>query len=370
MCSCVVLNTFAKVKKGFYMEIERRIGLFVQLGKDIRKVCGTWETNFDGLPSAWRTVIRKAEHENGWFTPENQLAALKGIALLLDEKSIREALRPHLQKFSGTQDKTVAVIMAGNIPAVNFLDFMCVLLSGFRFVGKLSSADPYWLPFLADELTELEPGLKPYIQFEKETIRVPFDAVIATGSNNTARYFEYYFGRYPHVIRKNRTSVAVLTGEETTDDFRALGSDISTFYGMGCRNVSKIFVPRGYDFIPMLQTLETFGHLTQNHKYVNNYEYHRSLFLLNGDAFYDNGIFLFQQNTRWGAPVGTVFYEYYDSPGQLRELLARNEGDIQCTAARGEIHFPRQVDLGQTQNPGIADYPDGVDVFAFLAGLV
>lgn len=364
------MNTFAKVKKGIYMEIESRIGLFVQLGKDIRRVCGAWDGDMEHLPSAWRTVMKKTRDANPWFTYESQVTALEGLARLLDEDGIRAAVRPYHEKFARPSGKTVAVIMAGNIPAVNFLDFMCVVLAGFPFVGKLSASDPYWLPFLAGEITELAPGLKPLIRFEEDGIRSHFDAVIATGSNNTSRYFEYYFGRYPHVIRKNRTSVAVLTGRETADDFRALGNDISTFYGMGCRNVSKIFVPRGYDFIPLLQTLETFTHLAENNKYVNNYEYHRSLFLLNGDAFYDNGVFLFLESTKTGAPVGTVFYEYYDSEAGLAERLQREEADIQCTASDiAAPLFPRQVPLGRTQVPAVTDYPDGVDIFGFLAGL-
>lgn len=352
------------------MEIAARIRLFVQLGKDIQKVCQHWEEDNESLPSAWKNVMTKSQQENGWFTPENQITALKGIALLLEESAIRAAIEPYLQKFEGTQHKTVAVIMAGNIPAVNFLDFMCVVIAGFKFVGKLSSADQYWLPFLASELVELEPSLKTYIHFEKETIKTKFDAVIATGSNNTARYFEYYFGRYPHVIRKNRTSVAVLTGNETTEDFRNLGNDISTFYGMGCRNVSKVYVPKGYDFIPLLQELETFTHLTDNHKYVNNYEYHRSLFLLNGDPFYDNNVFLFHENHKSAAPVGTVFYEFYDSLDNLSAQLWRDEEQIQCTASNSEKRFPRQVNLGNTQCPSITDYPDGVNIFDFLASLV
>lgn len=351
------------------MEMERRIGLFVQLGKDLQRIAQLWYNDPQSLPSAWATVIRKTEAANGWFTPQNQILAIKGLVQLLQEDALRQALAPYSGKFEQPGNKTVAVIMAGNLPAVNFLDFACVLLAGFRFVGKLSSSDPYWLPFLAAELTELEPEIAPFIQFEEETIRTPFDAVIATGSNNTARYFEYYFGRYPHVIRKNRSSVAVLTGHETTEELKALGNDISDFYGMGCRNVSKLFVPRGYDFIPLLQTLENFTHLVDNHKYVNNYEYHRSLFLLNGDAFYDNGIFLFQQNDKAAAPVGTVFYEFYDSEAELAERLQREEGDIQCTATLAASKYPRQVALGRTQQPAFTDYPDGVDLLAFLASL-
>lgn len=351
------------------MEMERRIGLFVQLGKDLQRIGDLWDTDPQNLPSRWAGIISKTQDANGWFTPQNQVAALKGLAGLLHEPTLRQALQPYAQTFEKNSDKTVAVIMAGNIPAVNFLDFACVLLAGFRFVGKLSSADPYWLPFLAAELTELEPELAPHIHFEEDHIQTPFDAVIATGSNNTARYFEYYFGRYPHVIRKNRSSVAILTGNETHEELLALGNDITIFYGMGCRNVSKVFVPKGYDFIPLLQTLEKFAHLADNHKYVNNYEYHRSLFLLNGDPFYDNGIFLFQQNQKAAAPVGTVFYEFYDSGADLAARLQREEGDIQCTAANGPQHYPRQVALGQTQTPAFTDYPDGVDILAFLAGL-
>lgn len=351
------------------MEIEARIRLFIQLGKDIQKVCEQWDGDVEHLPSAWKNTIIKSQRENAWFTPENQVTALKGIALLLSEHAIREAIKPYEDKFKTTHNTTVAVIMAGNIPAVNFLDFMCVVLAGFKFVGKLSTADPYWLPFLAGELTELEPALKPYIYFEKDTIRTPFQAVIATGSNNTARYFEYYFGRYPHIIRKNRTSVAVLDGNESEADLQELGKDISTFYGMGCRNVSKIYVPKGYDFIPLMRSLEAFLPLMDNHKYANNYEYHRSLFLLNKDSFYDNNVFLLHENTKNAAPVGVVFYEFYNSVDDLSAQLWRNEGDIQCTAANGEKRFPRQVVLGETQCPTITDFPDGVNVFDFLAGL-
>ena len=171
------------------------------------------------------------------------------------------------------------------------------------------------------------------------------------------------------MIRRNRSSVAVLSGHETEADMHKLGHDISDFYGMGCRNVSKLYVPRGYDFIPLLQVLETFTHLTENQKYVNNYEYHRSLFLLNGDPFYDNNIVLLQENDKSAAPVGTVFYEFYDSSAELAEKLRRDDENIQCTAAEGEKVYSRQVGLGETQCPALTDYPDGTDIFAFLAGL-
>lgn len=351
------------------MEMERRIGPFVQLGKDIEKVCAQWNGEIDSVPATWRKVMEKAKHENGWFSYQNQINALNGIRILLDEKAIREAIQPYLAEFTVEKPKTVAVIMAGNIPAVNFLDFMAVLLSGNVFLGKLSSDDPYWLPFLANELSELEPGLKPFIQFEKEVIKTSFDAVMATGSNNTARYFEYYFDRYPHIIRKNRTSVAILDGTETVEEMKSLGKDISDYYGMGCRNVSKLFVPEGYDFIPLLKCLEEFNSLTENHKFVNNYEYHRSVFLLNGDAFYDNGVYLFKSNHGLGAPVGTVFYDFYKDKQELVAKLWIDEQQIQCTVAGGEKQFPRQVAFGGSQCPSLSDFPDNVNVFEFLAGL-
>lgn len=351
------------------MEMEARIRLFAQLGKDIRRVCEQWNGNVESLPTVWKDVVYKTQDENAWFTPENQLAALRGIAEMLNESDMREALAPYASVFEKTPEKTIAVIMAGNIPAVNFLDFMCVVLAGYKFVGKLSSADAYWLPFLASELTEIEPRLKPYISFEKDAIRQPFDAVIATGSNNTARYFEYYFGRYPHVIRKNRSSVAVLTGNETDSELLDLGKDIFTFFGMGCRNVSKLYVPRNFDFVRLMQQMETFLPLRDNHKYANNYEYHRSIFLLNGDHFYDNNVLLLRENHALAAPVGTAFYEFYDSIDELSAQLWRSETDIQCTVHNGEKRFPRQVETGNTQCPKLDDYPDGINIFAFLAGL-
>lgn len=350
------------------MEMEQRIGVFVQLGKDLRNVTAMWRENPSSMPDVWRRTMEKSQRENGWFTPENQIKALEGLSVLLTEQSLREGLAPYGSLFPASRPKTVAVIMAGNIPAVNFADFLYVLLSGHRFMGKLSSADTCWMPFLAGEITELAPELKPFIHFETETIRDSFDAVIATGSGNTARYFEYYFGRYPHIIRKNRTSVAVLTGNETPQQLEALGRDISDFYGLGCRNVSKLFVPEGYDFIPLLQTLELFTPLAENHKYVNNYEYHRSLLLLNGDPFYDNGLFLLHQNEKWGAPVGSVFYEYYTDQNELHAKLLRQEEQIQCTVA-AEGDFPRRVDFGKSQVPAFSDFPDGIDVMQFLGGL-
>ncbi len=350
------------------MEMEQRIGVFVQLGKDLLNVTDMWRENPSSIPDVWRRTMEKSQKENGWFTPENQIKALEGLSVLLSEQSLREGLAPYGSLFPVSKPKTVAVIMAGNIPAVNFADFLYVLLSGHRFVGKLSSADTCWLPFLAGEITELAPELKRFIHFETETIRDSFDAVIATGSGNTARYFEYYFGRYPHIIRKNRTSVAVLTGSETPQQREALGRDISNFYGMGCRNVSKLFVPEGYDFIPLLQTLESFTQLAENHKYVNNYEYHRSLLLLNGDPFYDNGLFLLHRNEKWGAPVGSVFYEYYTDQNELHAKLLRHEEQIQCTVA-AEGDFPRRVDFGKSQAPAFSDFPDGIDVMQFLGGL-
>lgn len=350
------------------MEMEQRIGVFVRLGKDLRNVTAMWRENPSSMPDVWRRTMEKSERENGWFTPENQIKALEGLSVLLSEQSVREGLAPYDSQFPVSRPKTVAVIMAGNIPAVNFADFLYVILSGHRFVGKLSSADTLWLPFLAGEITELAPELKPFIRFETDTIRDSFDAVIATGSGNTARYFEYYFGRYPHIIRKNRTSVAVLTGRETPQQREALGRDISDFYGLGCRNVSKLFVPEGYDFIPLLQTLESFTSLSENHKYVNNYEYHRSLLLLNGDPFFDNGIFLLHRNEKWGAPVGKVFYEYYTDQNELHAKLLRHEEQIQCTVA-ADGDFPRRVDFGKSQIPCFNDFPDGIDVMQFLGGL-
>jgi hypothetical protein len=260
--------------------------------------------------------------------------------------------------------RTVAVVMAGNIPAVGFHDLLCVLISGNRLMARLSSNDKQLLPAICDMLVGIEPGFADRFSFTEEQIS-GFDAVIATGSNNTARYFNYYFGKYPHIIRKNRNGVAVLTGNETEKELKALGEDIFTYFGLGCRNVSKLFIPDGYDVKILLDALQVFEKAGDHHKYHNNYDYNKSIYLVNGDDHFDNGFLLLKEDASIASPVSVVYFERYSAIGKLNDLINGNLEDIQCVVSTDrKIHGA--IPPGTTQHPKLWDYADGVDTMKFL----
>lgn len=257
--------------------------------------------------------------------------------------------------------KSIGLILAGNIPMVGFHDVLSVLLSGHRALIKPASDDRILLPFLLGILAEIEPRFSDAIRLV-DKLENP-DAVIATGSNNSARYFEYYFGKYPHIIRKNRTSVAILSGNETDEELVRLGSDIFSYFGLGCRNVSKLYVPKGYVFDRFFKGMEQFGYLMQHNKYMNNYDYHRALFLLNQESFLTNDFLLLREHREVSTPVSVLHYESYANGADLNAGLETVQDQIQCTVGIGHLPF------GTAQCPGPMDYADGVDTMDFLTGL-
>jgi hypothetical protein len=180
--------------------------------------------------------------------------------------------------------------------------------------------------------------------------------VIATGSDNTARYFEYYFRTKPHIIRKNRSSIAVLTGNETDDQLIALGKDVFSYFGLGCRNVSKLVVPEGYDFTRPLRLWEVYHDVSNHHKYVNNYDYNKSILLINGTHHFDNGFALLTPNEALVSPISVLYYA-------TSADLASDK--IQCIVGSGANYIP----FGTTQEPTLTDYADNVDTLKFLTGL-
>ena len=306
----------------------------------------------------FETVIRQAEMTNPWFTRKEVLTALEGIYSMLDPESLEQwAARYPEQK--DTQ-KQIGVIMAGNIPLAGFHDFLCTLLSGHHIRIKLSSSDPWLLPYLARIYFSFCPGDENRYTIVTQLREI--DAVIATGSNNTSRYFEYYFGKMPHVFRKNRNSAAVLTGSENEYDFLLLGRDIFTYYGMGCRNVSKLFVPEGYDFGEFFKNLISYDVVMQHNKYMNNYDYHQALYLLNRKPFLTNNFLIVTENLMLASPVGVLHYEYYRSKEELEKRLDMQRLELQCVVSKKGPVMP-----GNTQRPGVGDYADGVDTMAFLA---
>ncbi len=303
---------------------------------------------------------------NGWFTKENVLKSLSGIAHLLKKADLQKALA---QGSDPLHPKTVAIIMAGNIPAVGFHDLLCVLLSGNKALIKLSSDDPILIPFLLEILVSIAPDFKEQIAYAENKLS-NFDAVIATGSNNSANYFETYFGKYPHIIRKNRNSVAVITGKESAEELAMLGTDIFDYYGLGCRNVSKIYVPEGYVLDPVFESVFNFGYVIDNKKYANNYEYNRALYLMGQHKFLDNNFLVIKEDsTQFTSPVGVLFYEQYKNTDELIANLKNHKDQIQCIASSIKLDGIETVEFGGTQSPGFFDYADGLDVMEFLGSL-
>lgn len=252
--------------------------------------------------------------------------------------------------------------MAGNIPMVGFHDLLCVLISGHSAIVKLSSDDKILLPAVIRSLSKYEPKLAAKVSFAQGLLS-GFDAVIATGSNNTSRYFEAYFGKYPNIIRKGRNSVAVLEGDETEEEMKLLAKDIFDYYGLGCRNVTKLYIPADFDLDRIFNGLFPFADIVNHNKYANNYDYHKSLWLLNREELLDNGFILLKEDTRIASPIGTLFYERYQDRSSLEELLASQMNQIQCVVGRSFLPF------GQSQCPALNDYADGVDTMNFLQSL-
>ena len=306
-----------------------------------------------------------ARARNGWFVPENTLLSLQKIA---ENYLDFEKLSRFLDKYEEVDTpKKIGVVMAGNIPAVGFHDTSCVLLSGHQLLAKLSKDDTPLMLFLLETLKKLEPAFQDKIQLVERINEA--DAYIATGSDNTARYFEYYFAKKPHIIRRNRTAVAMLDGKETKKQLVGLGEDILRYFGLGCRNVSKLYVPPGYDFSKLYEALEPQRSFYANHhKYFNNYEYNRSILLVNETPHYDNGFLMFTESAAMVSPLSVVYYETYESIPQLTAELGSQSEKIQCIVANPE-KITDAIPFGQAQSPGLADFADGVDTMAFLASV-
>jgi len=305
---------------------------------------------------------------NPWFTPYNLGIALKGIASMLGEETLVKWLMPYgsLQPAS-VKERTVGLVMAGNIPLVGFHDLMSVLATGHRVLARPSSKDDRLIRKVAEVLSVIDPKIGGRITFT-EDILSGMDAVIATGSNNSARYFEYYFRNIPHIIRKNRNGVAVLSGNESDEELAALGKDIFTYFGMGCRNVTKLYIPETYDLKILLKVLDTFQYLYQHYKYGNNVDYYRTIYLMNQYPFLDNGVLLLKEDAGIASPVGVVFYERYSEIDALQSQLDQHRDEIQCIVSANP-GIKGSILPGTTQEPKPWDYADGVDTIRFLKEL-
>ncbi len=345
------------------MNIKQRINAFVQTGLFIKRHFNSdlriesEKTLHEGL----NNLVEMAYLYNGWFIKDFVEESLRNFGRMLEEKSLQNFCKDISEP---KKQKTVAVIMAGNIPMVGFHDFMCVLLSGNKVMLKLSSDDNVLLPFFIKLLDHYENEMSSQIIFAADKLS-DFDAVIATGSNNTSNYFEYYFGKYPHIIRKNRTSLAVITGKESKQDLINLGKDIFLYFGLGCRNVSKLLVPKNYVFDTLFESVFDFKFVLDNKKYGNNYEYNRAIYLLNADKFLDNNFLIIKEDKGLHSPVSVLFYETYDSENNLKKYLVENTHVLQCVVGNGPDYIP----FGYSQQPVITDFADNVNTLNFLVNL-
>jgi hypothetical protein len=332
------------------MNLQHRIDLLVRLGEYILSE-----------NDSWIAAKEKASWENGWFIPVFVDSASNNIAKSFLKKNILQQWTAHYQlPAEQPQPKTVGIVMAGNIPMVGFHDFLSVFISGHRSLIKTSSKDAVLIPHLVDKLIEWDAAVSEWVAFAP--MLKGCDAYIATGSNNSSGYFEYYFGKFPHIIRRNRTSVAILSGDETDKDVARLADDVYCFFGLGCRNVTKLYVPGDFDFVPLLEAFKKYDHLSNHHKYKNNYDYNLAIHLLNKKFYMSNGSILLVEESSVFSPISQLNYEFYDNSAKLTEGLRQNP-DIQCIVGEGHIPF------GKSQQPAIDDYADGVDTLEFLRRL-
>lgn len=335
------------------------LSAFIALGNYLRQI-NSEEDDYLELFD----FLERAEQTNGWFTKENCLKALKDWGNALEKEKLERWFSDYALKQN--EQKQIGLILAGNIPLVGLHDLLCVLAAGHRAEIKLSSSDPLLLPFLYQQLQRFDSRLKNQIVFTKERL-TNFDAVIATGSNNAARYFKHYFDHVPHIIRKNRNGLAVLSGEETKEELDGLAQDILSYFGLGCRNIARILLPKSYDLNLIFGALYPYAEVMNHAKYANNYDYNKAVFLMSEYAMLDNGFFLLLENNSFSSPVGCLHYSFYDNLKQIEEMIIQEHEKIQCVSS--QLPLPNAIALGKAQQPELWDYADGRDTLDFLLKL-
>lgn len=337
------------------MNLQERIDLLSRLGEYIQS------GNNDQTATGWQQIKEKASRENAWFIPEFIELSVKNIATaFLQKDALTQWTADYELPDLNARPKIVGIVMAGNIPLVGFHDMLCAFITGHKAHIKASSKDEVLIKHLAKMMSTVNDEVNDLISFAD--MLKGCDAYIATGSNNSAGYFEYYFSKYPHIIRRNRTSVAVLTGMETNEELDKLADDVYLYFGLGCRNVTKLYIPVGYDFIPLLNAFKKYNYLADHYKYKNNYDYNLAIHLLNKKYYMSNESLLMVEENSFFSPISQLNYEFYTNKDYLVNSLKQNES-LQCIA--GNDFVP----LGTTQKPSLNDYADGVDTMQFLLSL-
>ena len=341
------------------MNLEKQISGLSALGLYINNFLTTNPENYTENDEHFSFLLRKSENENSWFTLESQKFALKQWADLLTEAKIKN----WISKYKRSKvSKKVGLILAGNIPMVGFHDVISVVLSNHIPVIKLSSKDRLLLPFLLEKWNEFSEG---NVEFELVERLKDFDAVIATGSNNTARYLEYYFKDSLSIIRKNRTSIAILKGDETPEELQLLAEDIFQYFGLGCRNVTRLFIPKDFVIDRIFESFINYKDIINHHKYANNYEYNRAIYLLNAVKFWDNNFVMLKEDESLFSPLSVLNFSRYENIEEVRNFVKENEANIQAIVSKKELGFD-SINLGEAQNPGLETYADNVDTMQFL----
>lgn len=348
------------------MDLETKKNVFVTLGRFLNQFEENKSNKDLSVPNNelffedFEQLIQLSQSHNGWYTPEQVYFSIQSWAKALSQENLNQWTSSY--DFTTTESKTIALILAGNIPLVGFHDFISVLLSGHNVLVKTSSNDQHLLPFLAKYLIAIEPQLANKVTFVEGKLE-NFDAVIATGSNNTARYFEYYFKDKPSIIRKNRNSIAVLNGQETKEQLVALGEDIFRYFGLGCRNVSKLFVPKGYSFDAFFEAIFEYQDVIHYEKYANNYDYNKAVFLMSNFKLLDNGFLTLKEDESHASPISSVFYEYYENLDEVEKRLTTESDSIQCIVSNNLVK--NSIPFGQSQLPQLWNYADNVDTISF-----
>tara|TARA_B100000809_G_scaffold264657_1_gene321083 strand:+ start:9930 stop:10988 length:1059 start_codon:yes stop_codon:yes gene_type:complete len=349
------------------MLLQERLDAFSSLGTFLSQFTKNGIEKKENIPyndlffDAFKMQLKRAQEFNGWFTQDNVLFSLESWSKALSQENLNKWTSSY--DFSIEVPKTVAIIMAGNIPLVGFHDFLSVLVSGHNVLAKLSSNDKHFLPLISKYLEYIQPSFKGNIEFTEKKLE-GFDAVIATGSDNTARYFDYYFGKHPHVIRKNRNTVAVLSGLETHETLEKMSDDIFQYFGLGCRSISKIYLPKGYNLDILFKAVFKHKDIINYDRYANNYEYNKAVYLMSLFDIRENGFLMLKEDPSYSSPISSLFYEYYDNIHSLQEKIVNDSDKIQCVTS--DIKVLNGIPLGATQKPQLWDYADNVDTISFL----
>jgi len=343
-------------------DLKERIQAFSDLGILFRENSSSQKIKtFQKWDSELNKLLKDSYQHNSWFTENNLKLSLKNWSAELNKKNIENWLENY--KIELKSSKTVAIIMAGNVPIVGFHDLMCSLILGFKCIVKLSSDDKILIPLIVKFIQSRFDGFKEKVFFESNILK-NFDAVIATGSNNSHKYFEYYFGKYPNLLRKTRHSVAVLNGNESDSELAMLSNDVFDYFGLGCRSVSKIFIPKGYDLDLLFNAFYNKRFVIDHNKYANNYDYNKAVYLMSEEKFYDNGFVILKEEKKLGSPIACVYFEYYDDLVQVKNIIKINNQNIQCVVSNEKIF--NGISFGTTQCPKLSDYADNVDTLKFL----